>query len=148
MLRTHCPSASHKPFVSGILSEDSRDCPQGIEKGSQNSSFEKCLLFYKFHFFTALNSGCQNFFFSPSDYCVLGARNGFPRSFSLGGFLFKKIFFNLFIHERERQRQKQASCRDPDVGLDPGTPRSCPERKADTQLQSHTGIPSLGGFLA
>ena len=36
----------------------------------------------------------------------------------------------LFIHERERERQrhrqreKQAPCREPNVGLDPGTPGS------------------------
>ena len=43
----------------------------------------------------------------------------------------KKI---LFIHEkhreRERQKEKQAPCREPDVGLSPGTPGSCPGLKA------------------
>ena len=41
--------------------------------------------------------------------------------------------FYLFIHERHReierqrhrQREKQAPCREPDAGLDPGTPGSC-----------------------
>ena len=40
--------------------------------------------------------------------------------------------------EREREREggrdteeKQAPSRKPDVGLDPGTPGSCPEPKAD-----------------
>ena len=33
--------------------------------------------------------------------------------------------------QRPRQREKQAPCRDPDVGLDPGTPGSLPEPKAD-----------------
>ena len=28
--------------------------------------------------------------------------------------------------QRHRQREKQAPCREPDVGLDPGTPGSCP----------------------
>ena len=42
---------------------------------------------------------------------------------------------------RIRQREEQAPCREPDVGLDPGTPGSCPEPKADAQLQSHPGIP-------
>ena len=51
---------------------------------------------------------------------------------------FKKI---LFIHERDRQREKQAACREPDVGLDPGTPGSLPELKADAQLLSHPSIP-------
>ena len=32
--------------------------------------------------------------------------------------------------QRYRQREKQAPCRDPDVGLDPGTPGSHPELKA------------------
>ena len=33
--------------------------------------------------------------------------------------------------QRHRQREKQAPCREPDVGLDPGTPGSYPEPKAD-----------------
>ena len=61
-------------------------------------------------------------------------------------FFFLKI---LFIHEtekerqRHRQKEKQAPCREPDVGLDPGTPESCPGPKAGTQLLSHPGIPGL-----
>ena len=35
--------------------------------------------------------------------------------------------------EVERQREKQAPCREPDVGLDPGTPGSCPGLKAGAQ---------------
>ena len=38
--------------------------------------------------------------------------------------------------EREsshRQREKQDPCREHDAGLDPGTPGSCPEPKADAQ---------------
>ena len=44
--------------------------------------------------------------------------------------------FYLFIHERQRERQrhrqreKQAPCREPDVGLDPGSPASGPGLKA------------------
>ena len=45
--------------------------------------------------------------------------------------------FNLFIHEREREAQTQAEgeagsipCREPDVGLDPGSPRPHPGLKA------------------
>ena len=34
---------------------------------------------------------------------------------------------------RHRQREKQAPCREPDVGLDPGTPGSRTEPKADAQ---------------
>ena len=41
--------------------------------------------------------------------------------------------------ERDRQREKQAPYRDPDVELDPGTPGSCPELKADAQPLSHPG---------
>ena len=31
--------------------------------------------------------------------------------------------------QRRRQREKQAPCREPDVGLDPGSPVSCPGLK-------------------
>ena len=43
--------------------------------------------------------------------------------------------------QRHRQREKQAPCREPDVGLSPGTPGSQPEPKADAQSLSHPGIP-------
>ena len=63
-------------------------------------------------------------------------------------FLFLRIY--LFIHERHterqrhRQREKQALYREPDVGLDPRTPRSRPRPglKADAQPLSHPGIPT------
>ena len=45
--------------------------------------------------------------------------------------------------QRHRQREKQVPCRDPDAGLDPGTPRSHPELKADAQPLSQPGVPSL-----
>ena len=58
---------------------------------------------------------------------------------------FSKKRFYLFIHERERQRhrqkKKQDPCRRPDVRLNPGTPESHPEPKADAQPLSHSGIP-------
>ena len=41
--------------------------------------------------------------------------------------------------ETDRQREKQAPCREPDVGLDPRTPGSQPEPKADAQPLSHPG---------
>ena len=44
--------------------------------------------------------------------------------------------------QRHRQREKQAPCRKPDVGLDHGTLGPHPEPKADAQLLSHPGIPS------
>ena len=61
--------------------------------------------------------------------------------------------FYLFIHERQRerkterereaeQREKQAPCREPNVGLDPRTPGSRPGPKAGTKLLNHPGIPS------
>ena len=48
--------------------------------------------------------------------------------------------------ERKRQKhkqreKKQAPCRKPDAGLDPGTPGSRPEPKADAQPLSHLGVP-------
>ena len=39
--------------------------------------------------------------------------------------------------QRHRQREKQASCREPDVGLDPRTLGSLPEPKPDAQSLSH-----------
>ena len=43
--------------------------------------------------------------------------------------------------QRHRQSEKQAPCREPDVGIDPETPESGPRPKAGTQLLSHPGIP-------
>ena len=51
-------------------------------------------------------------------------------------YIFLKDFIYLFMRDtererqRHRQREKQAPCREPDVGLDPGSPRSCPGLKA------------------
>ena len=47
--------------------------------------------------------------------------------------------------ERQRfsQKEKQAQCREPDVELNPGTPGSRPEPKADAQPLSHPGVPRL-----
>ena len=33
--------------------------------------------------------------------------------------------------QKHREREKHAPCREPDVGLNPGTPESRPEPKAD-----------------
>ena len=49
--------------------------------------------------------------------------------------------------QRHRQREKHALCKEPDVGLDPGTPGSCPGPKADAQLLSHPGVPLFFFFL-
>ena len=46
-----------------------------------------------------------------------------------------------------RQREKQASHRKYDVGLDPRTRGSQPEPKTDVQLLSHSGIPSYGLYF-
>ena len=43
--------------------------------------------------------------------------------------------------ERDRQREKQAPCREPDMGLDPGSPGSCPGPKAGAKPLSHPRIP-------
>ena len=51
-------------------------------------------------------------------------------------------FFKIsFIHERyrERQKEKQAPCGEPDAQLNPRTPGSRPELKTDTQALSHPG---------
>ena len=49
--------------------------------------------------------------------------------------------------QRHRQREKQAPCREPDVGLDPGTPRSGPGPKAGAKPLSHPGIPCFSDIL-
>ena len=42
---------------------------------------------------------------------------------------------------RDRQRGKENPCREPDARLDPRTPGSQPELKADTKPLSHPGVP-------
>ena len=50
-------------------------------------------------------------------------------------FFFKILFIYSWEtqNEREKQREKQAPCKEPDVGLDPETPGSRPGPKADDQ---------------
>ena len=59
----------------------------------------------------------------------------------------KNDFIYLFMRDterqRHRQREKQAPCREPNVGLDPRTPGSHPGLEADAQLLSPPGVPSL-----
>ena len=59
-------------------------------------------------------------------------------------YFFKRFY--LFMRDRERQRhrqrEKQAPCREPDVGLDPGSPGSHPGPKAVTKPLSHPGGPA------
>ena len=50
------------------------------------------------------------------------------------------------VRQRHRQREKQAPCRQPDVGLNPGTVGSCPEPKADAQPLSHPGVLRISIF--
>ena len=63
-------------------------------------------------------------------------------------YIFKDLIY-LFMRDPERERQRykqrdnQAACREPDVGLDPRTQGSCPEPKADAQPLSHPGIPTI-----
>ena len=47
------------------------------------------------------------------------------------------------MRQKHRQREKQAPHKEPDAGLDPKTPGSCPEPKADAQPLSHSGVPIL-----
>ena len=49
--------------------------------------------------------------------------------------------------QRPRQREQQAPCREPDVGLDPRTPGSRPEPKADAQPLSHQVSPNMAFLI-
>ena len=46
------------------------------------------------------------------------------------------------MRDRHRQREKQAPCREPDVGLHPQTLGSYPEPREDAQPLSHPGVPA------
>ena len=66
--------------------------------------------------------------------------------------LFFFLIFYLFIHERHREREaktqaereKQASHREPDAGVNPRTLESRPEPKTDAQPLSHPGAKETG----
>ena len=49
--------------------------------------------------------------------------------------------------QRHMQREKQAPCREPDVGLDSRTLEPRPKLKADAQPLSHPGTPKKRMFL-
>ena len=72
-------------------------------------------------------------------------------SLLLSSSTFFKIFIYLFMTERERerasekQREKQALCREPDTGLDPRAPGSYPREKA-TLNRWATGAALFGVF--
>ena len=68
---------------------------------------------------------------------------------SKGLILFFLIIY-LFVRDTERgrdQREKQAPCRKPDVGLDPGTPGSRLGPKAGAKPLSHPRIPAHGYLI-
>ena len=74
------------------------------------------------------------------------AKESLHLRFSFFSFYFFKVLFIYFWdthtqRQRHRQREKQSPCRKPDVGLDPRTPGSCPEPKADAQPLSHPSVP-------
>ena len=46
--------------------------------------------------------------------------------------------------QRHRQREKQALCRETDVGLDPGIPGTRPELKAGTLTAEPPRCPHIG----
>ena len=64
-----------------------------------------------------------------------------PLNFSYLFVYYFKDFIYLFMRdaEREQRQEKQAPCKEPDMGLDPRTLRSHPEPKADAQPLSHAG---------
>ena len=68
----------------------------------------------------------------------------------MDAFLFCKIFIYLFMRDREKQRhkqrKKQALCGELNVELDPRTPGSRPEPKADAQPLTHPGVLRLDAF--
>ena len=49
--------------------------------------------------------------------------------------------------QRHRQREKQAPCREPDVGLNPGSPGSHPGLKGGAKPLSHPGCPRIKNFM-
>ena len=49
--------------------------------------------------------------------------------------------------QRPRQREKQASCREPNMGLDPGSPGSHPWAEGGAKPLSHLGCPSFFFFF-
>ena len=49
--------------------------------------------------------------------------------------------------QRHRQREKQAPCREPDVGLDPGSPGSCPGLQAVPNRCATGAAPTLGSLI-
>ena len=100
------------------------------------------LLVLEFHFFKNCSDKVEHAYFTNRQLCLI-----------LFYYFFKKRFY-LFIHERhterkaeiQAERKKQAPCREPHAGLDPGIPGSCPGPKAGAKPLSHPGIPRTPGF--
>ena len=94
----------------------------------------KCLLSRKRGKITPV----ENYWFTGIDWLIYTI---YHDSF----FFFKTLFIHLFVTHRERQRHRQkenqAPCGEPDVGLDPRTSGSWPEPQAAAQLLSCRGIP-------
>ena len=86
----------------------------------------------------SLSSSKRNNFFRKRIFAFWKIMSAF---FQLRHFYFFYFLKILYIYswetqrerQRHRQREKQAPCREPDVELDPGTPGSCPEPKANAQ---------------
>ena len=76
--------------------------------------------------------------FKRASWCRTLYYLGKDMGFFFKGFFLKILFIYSLERERERERQrhrqreKQAPCREPDMGLDPGSPGSCPGPKAGT----------------
>ena len=88
----------------------------------------------------------------PAALCVLFCKNpifkGHILRFWMDVIFFFFFRFYLFTHERHRERGRDISRGRSRLpvgssmwGLDPRTPGSCPELKADTQPLSHPGAP-------
>ena len=69
-------------------------------------------------------------------------KNGMKSNYLIGQISFFLRFYLLLIHEKEREAETQAEGEAGSMlGLDPGTPGSCPGPKADAEPLSHPGIP-------
>ena len=60
------------------------------------------------------------------------------------GFFLKILFIHKRWKQRHRQREKQAPCREPDVGLNSRNLGSFSQPKVDAQPLSHPGVPMEG----
>ena len=56
------------------------------------------------------------------------------------------VFMRDIERQRQRQREEQAPCREPDVGLDTVSTGSYPGSKAGAEQLSHPGVPADSPF--